>query len=212
MTAQAPLVESARSHRAALYPLGVTHPPLQRRRLAPDLRKAELLSAARTVVATAGIDGLTLQAVADAGGVREALVRHYFGSRDGLVSTVMRSVAEELVAPFLVRDPALGLPARLAQHVEQIARARWAHAVWVRYPTGQAGADEVLHDLRIRLIESAVGRRWSTLSDLERLQGAALIGYVDGAITSWFEQGLEDQQVLVKALVDGAQRLGFPGS
>lgn len=160
----------------------------------------------------AGIDGLTLQAVADAGGVREALVRHYFGNRDGLVSTVTRTVAEELVASLLVKDPELGLRERLTQYVAQIAQAPWAHAVWVRYPTGQPAADQALRDLRVRLLEAALRRRWSTLADLERLQGSAWIGYVDGAITSWFEQGLQDQRVLVQALMEGADRLGFAGA
>lgn len=210
--------EVTRSHPSELIPLRrsslgpVTTPPLQRRRLAPDARRAELLEAARGVVAANGIDGLTLQAVADAGGVREALVRHYFGNRDGLVSTVIRTVAEELVASLLVRDDDLGLRERLTEYVTQIAQARWAHAVWARYPTGQPAADQALHDLRVRLVEAALRRRWSSLTDLERLQGSAWIGYADGAITSWFEQELQDQRLLVDALMDGANRLGFSRS
>lgn len=190
----------------------VTSPPPRRRRLAPQERRAELLEAARQVVATEGIDALTLQAVADLGGVREALVRHYFGSRDGLVSTVTCTVAEELVGPLLVRDASLGVQDRLARYVRRIAAAPWAHAVWRRYPTGQAGADEALSDLRVRLVEATYSRRWSALSELERLQASAWIGYVDAAVAFWFEQGLQDEELLVQALMEGAKRLGVPGT
>ena len=156
--------------------------------------------------------GLSLQAAADAGGVREALVRHYFGNRDGLVSTVTRTIAEELVASLLVRDPALDLRERLTQHVAQIAQAPWAHAMWVRYPTGQAAVDQALHEMRVRLLEAGLRRRWSALTDLERLQGSAWVGYFDAAVTSWFEQSLDDQELLVRVLLDGAKRLGLPSA
>lgn len=190
----------------------MTHPRQPGRRLPPGQRRAELLTAARDVVAAHGITGLTLQAVADAGGVREALVRHYFGNRDGLVSTVIQTVAEELVESLLVKDPDLDLRERLTRYVAQIAQAPWAHAVWVRYPTGQPAADRALHDLRVRLLEAGMGRRWSSMTPLERLQGSAWIGYGDGAVTAWFEQGLDDQALLVQALIDGAKRLTIPGA
>lgn len=58
-------------------------------------RIAQILRAARSVVAADGFAGTTLSRVATAAGVQRTLVLHYFGSREGLMQAfVTEAVAE----------------------------------------------------------------------------------------------------------------------
>lgn len=59
-------------------------------------RIAEILRAARSVVAAEGFSATTLSRVATAAGVQRTLVLHYFGNRDGL----MRAFITDAVAAY----------------------------------------------------------------------------------------------------------------
>jgi AcrR family transcriptional regulator len=66
-----------------------------------------LLMAAIGVVATRGLRGLTIRAVAEKAGVSHGLVRHHFGSRDAMVeATLIRSV--ELAIDTTSLEPGTG--------------------------------------------------------------------------------------------------------
>lgn len=62
-----------------------------------DGREA-LLAATVRVVARKGLRGLTFRAVADEAGVNNALIAHYFGTRDGLLAATLGWTSERSIA------------------------------------------------------------------------------------------------------------------
>lgn len=77
------------------------------RRPGPTTTAAEIVTAARTLFAQRGYQGTTLRAVADRAGVNQALIRHFYGSKQQLFLAAvafpqqpLRDVVETLrVAP-----------------------------------------------------------------------------------------------------------------
>lgn len=65
-----------------------------RRRLAPEVRKQEILDCARRLFAERPRDEVTTADIAAATGVTRALVHHYFGSRDDLFLAVIEQWVE----------------------------------------------------------------------------------------------------------------------
>jgi AcrR family transcriptional regulator len=58
-----------------------------------ELKRRLIVAAALRLGEGGGLDGLSLQAVADAAGVPKSLVLHHFGSRDGLLLRVAAAIA-----------------------------------------------------------------------------------------------------------------------
>jgi AcrR family transcriptional regulator len=71
--------------------------PPRRRRAAEEAR-AELLDAAEVLLAEGGPAAVRVQTVARAVGVTDAAVHYHFGSRQGLLDALLRSVARRLKA------------------------------------------------------------------------------------------------------------------
>lgn len=95
-----------------------------RRRLAPEERKAELLSAALEVFGEVGFERATLQQVADRAGVTKGALYHYYASKDELFSELVRDRLVGLVAAGEARvagaDPSLSRRALLQEHLESM--------------------------------------------------------------------------------------------
>jgi AcrR family transcriptional regulator len=88
-----------------------------RRRLQPDVRKAEILRAALRAFASRPYDDVHIDAVARDAGASRALINHYFGDKRGL----FLAVAREIVArtPALVRtDLDLGVEEMVAANTD----------------------------------------------------------------------------------------------
>lgn len=68
-----------------------------RRRLAVDDRRAEIVAAAVSLLGKCPPDGLSLSAVAAEAGASRALVYHYFGDRKTLTAAAIRAVADDLM-------------------------------------------------------------------------------------------------------------------
>lgn len=104
-------------------------PTGRRARLDPETRRAQLVQTAATLLDERGLAALTVEEVADAGGVSRSLVYSYFGDRDGLAAEVYIRILERL-------DHELGLSlpfdeAALARMVgECMAFARRYRAAW----------------------------------------------------------------------------------
>ena len=60
--------------------------------------KEALLAATVRVVARKGLRGLTFRAVADEAGVNNALIAHYFGTRDGLLAATLQWTSGRSIA------------------------------------------------------------------------------------------------------------------
>ncbi|POF33972.1 TetR family transcriptional regulator C-terminal domain-containing protein [Roseibium marinum] len=68
------------------------------RRLTLDERKRTLLEAALTCVAQEGLKGATVRRIAEEAGVTAGLVRHYFGSKNGLITSAYAYLIGQLTA------------------------------------------------------------------------------------------------------------------
>ena len=58
-------------------------------------RKAEVLDAFMTLVARFGVEGATLERIAEESGLKRPLIRHHLGNRDEMVRALALHVVEE---------------------------------------------------------------------------------------------------------------------
>jgi len=68
------------------------------RRLTLDERKRTLLEATLTCVAHQGLKGATVRRIAEEAGVTAGLLRHYFGSKNGLISSAYAYLIGQMTA------------------------------------------------------------------------------------------------------------------
>jgi AcrR family transcriptional regulator len=172
----------------------------------PERRRGQLLEAARVVLSRDGLERFSLEAVAREAGVAATLPRHYFQSRDGLLVATAIEVIEELTNELTVSDPDRPLADRLRAYVDLLAENPWAHLVWMRAPNLHPELDEVVRRIHRRLVEISFGRRWETLDGYERIVASGWIGYANAAVSQWIEQGADDRELLLMALLEGARR------
>ena len=201
---------SAREHRSAQA--GVVNPEPGARRLPADKRRAQILDAARVVLARDGVDRFSLEEVAREAGVAATLPRHYFESRDRLLAAAVNALTLDVVEPLLRPDPALTLAERFRMYIRRISELRWGYAMWLRAQSVHPDVEAAAVDLRRRLTSLSFGRPWEELSTVEQLQGAGWVGYFTAAVAEWIEQESDDPEVLLEALLDGARRLGVRGA
>lgn len=64
----------------------------------PENTRRSLLAAARAAFAEGGLEGARVDDIARRAGVNKQLVYHYFGSKDGLYTTVLEEVYQEIRA------------------------------------------------------------------------------------------------------------------
>ena len=70
----------------------------------PDMRREEILAAARELFATQGVRATTVQDLAKRVGVTRGLVYHYVGDMDSLVTQVLDSYIDQFVADVRTWD------------------------------------------------------------------------------------------------------------
>ncbi|WP_261379880.1 TetR/AcrR family transcriptional regulator [Rhodococcus rhodochrous] len=130
-------------------------------------RRREIVYALWAVIHERGIDGVTFQAVAAAGGVSIGRIQHYFDSKEHLI----RTGAEYMVAEAEKRyeraesDPRAALVALLAQPVPTDEAGRLGVSVWYAYLAKSASDPWV----RAFLEESTQGTTEETRRLLEEL-------------------------------------------
>src|SRR6476660_168878 len=74
-------------------------------RMKASERRAQILLAARDVLARDGLDRFSLEEVARQSGVAATLPRHYFGGRDGLLGATVAEVIDDLATSLTSPDP-----------------------------------------------------------------------------------------------------------
>ena len=90
-------------------PRGGLQPPLSRAEYLsslPDVKR-NLLEAARRLFVQGGFPALKLDAIAGEAGENKAMIRYYFGDKDGLVSAVVESLIHDASIALVVRAEAL---------------------------------------------------------------------------------------------------------
>lgn len=175
------------------------------RRLAPDARRAQLLEAARECLAEHGLAGFSLESVARQAGVTGQLLRHYFGSGDGLLSTLATALTENAVGMWLV--PVIDdedLAQRFEAYLDFIAANPWAHAIWMHAGEQRPEVAAVVTPIRRRL--AAGGGDWDALPRREQLAAMGWVSFVEGVVQEWIAGGLEDRDATLAVLIEGARR------
>jgi AcrR family transcriptional regulator len=127
--------------------------PSERRRLAPELRREQLLDAAVTLAAGGDIGAISVEEIAGEAGISVGLLYHYFPTKQALVVAAVQRAADAFLAD--VRAAATGPP------LEQLAAGLGAYLDHVQeQPTGwkallQANAGELL-DIGIEVEEESL--------------------------------------------------------
>ncbi len=182
------------------------------RRLPPDRRRAQILQAAKLVLARDGVDRFSLEEVAREAGIAATLPRHYFESRVGLLAAAINALTLDVIEPLLRPDPTLALAERFRMYIRQISELRWGHTMWLRAESVHPDVEAAARDLRRRLTSLSFGLPWEELSTAEQLHGAGWIGYFTAAVAEWIEQESDDQELLLEVLLEGARRFGVRGA
>lgn len=126
----------------------VTTPRRGRRPGSHDTRTA-LLDAARAVFAESGYDGATVRSIATRAGVDAAMVKHWFGSKEGLFAEAVLKVPFN---PQQVIDGLLaGAPEKLGERIVRTFLAVWdaqGGGVFVALVSSVASHEQAAHVLR----------------------------------------------------------------
>jgi AcrR family transcriptional regulator len=189
-----------------------------RTRLAPGLRRVQLLDVARGLFERRPYDAVTLEGIAEAAGVSPALVHHYFGTKRevflGVVVGAIEGFQEAIAAaPVGTRGDGLSARGRL-----RAALGRYLDFVLDR-PNGYAfviGARGTPDDEVRFTIDAAreqVHRALFVLVGISEpdqgqdLQMWGWLGFVERVTTRWVARGGIDRASLVEMLLDAAAPL-----
>jgi AcrR family transcriptional regulator len=99
-------------------------PPVETERADAARNRARILAAARTILESSGVDGLTMDAVAREAGLGKGTVFRRFGSRSQLLLTLLNGTEEEFQRGFLSGPPPLGPGAEPVARLIAFGRAR----------------------------------------------------------------------------------------
>ncbi|WP_206691468.1 TetR/AcrR family transcriptional regulator [Quadrisphaera sp. INWT6] len=169
----------------------------ERRRDAGRTRQ-RLLDAARGRFAADGFSSTTVRQVADEAGVDVALIKRYFGSKEGLFEACLAAAVDDLRAPADDGAEHADLAARLAHHAlgAGVSGAASGQALMLLL---RSSGDEAVDDLRRRVLGE----------HSERLARRLAPGGGDGAAVSPVE--LLTAQVALAAVVGVAVLRSSPG-
>jgi AcrR family transcriptional regulator len=183
-----------------------------RQRLDTDVRREQLLEVGLELFGRRPLGDVSMSAVAEEAGVSHGLLFHYFGSKRGYYTAVVRWVTDELVAataPAPDRSP----PERLRDGLR-------AHVAFAEsYPVGYAaivgggnGADEEVQ----AICEEARARAARNLLDAVgigqpppkvRIALRGWQGFVEGAIADWIKRRDLERDELIELMVAALPQL-----
>ena len=136
------------------------------RRLAPEVRRSQIVDAARTLFAERPYGTVTTADVADASGVARSLVHHYF---DGIRGVFLAVVAEGGAALADVRTagPETPLDERLAHNIAAALDVVGANReTWLAVTLGGQGHDPEIRSISDFVMERSIDRALEVNSDI----------------------------------------------
>lgn len=154
-------------------------------------RQVELLRLAYRLMATRGIQRLTLQDVADAGGMSKGNVVHHYKTKEDLVLTSMQWVLEGVASRIVeATSAAVGRDAKIRAMIDAIfvdpQRNRNFYIVY---------AELIAHSSR--------NERFAALNNWFRDIMNGQYAIVIGGPTGHAEQAVAESAMVVRALIDG---------
>jgi AcrR family transcriptional regulator len=145
------------------------------RRPGPTVTRAEILAAARRKFGERGYDGTTIRAIAAEAGVNQALVHHFFGTKEQIfIASVDFPVDPAVALPLILDGPREQFGERLARFLLSV----WGNPVTrapllalLRSSAGNEQAAAMLRDLLGKVLFSRVAT--ATGSSTMRIAAAA---------------------------------------
>jgi AcrR family transcriptional regulator len=183
-----------------------------RQRLDTDVRREQLLQVGLDVFGSRPLGEVSMSAVAAEAGVSHGLVFHYFGSKRGYYTAIVRWVTDRLVTatePDPARTPVERLRDGLRAHLEFAERYPVGYAAIVG---GGNGADEEVQ----AICEEARSRAARNLLDAigidepspkTRIALRGWQGFVEGAIADWIKHRDLDREELIEVMAAALPQL-----
>lgn len=157
-----------------------------RRRLSPELRRAQILDAARLTLDGRDPDDLTFEEIASAAGVSRALVYNYFGDKGGLMAELYLATLEELDHEnmrILREDRADEL--RLRSIISNYVTYAQVHAdAWNLVTSAAAASHPAIRAARRRRLDE-LGEAWGEVAVVGRLRGSAVFTFLEASVHEW---------------------------
>ncbi|HWJ81531.1 MAG TPA: TetR/AcrR family transcriptional regulator [Nocardioides sp.] len=110
-----------------------------RTRLSPDARREQLIELGLELFSGGSLEDISIDRLAEAGGVSRGLLYHYFGSKQGFHEAVVQRAADDLVAqtaPPEGADPVDRLHASMAAYVDYVVAQEEGYRSLVRAAAG----------------------------------------------------------------------------
>lgn len=189
-----------------------------RTRLAPQLRREQLLDAAMALFERRPYDAVTLEGIAETARVSPALVHHYFGTkREVFLGVVVRAIAgfQEAIAAAPASAEGDQLPARerlraaLGRYLDFVLDRPNGYA----FVIGARGAPDDEVRFAIDAAREEVHRAVLVLVGIpepDLAQDLAMwgwIGFVERVTPRWVARGGIDREVLIEMLLGAAAPL-----
>lgn len=174
-----------------------------RARLTPDARRHQLIELGLELLGDRPLDQIPVDEIAQRAGISRGLLFHYFGSKRGYLTAVMRRAAAELLdatRPEVSKGPFEQLHGGLGAYVQYVQSNRAAYLSLVR---GAAGADPALAEIFESTRQALVDRVLVGLGDQRpsptlRIAVRGWVAMVEEATVTW----LDHQPISRKALVE----------
>lgn len=160
-----------------------------RTRLAPEVRKEQIIEAAIAVLAERDPAEVTFEEIADAAGVSRALVYNYFGDRGGLLGAVCVRSFDQLDAALAPAfDPALSPREQANEFVRRYLDFAVTHpGPWHLIGAAATSPHDAVHDVRRQRFD-AIADRWGGTREA-RLIASAVTGMLDSVVLDRRDRG-----------------------
>lgn len=154
-----------------------------RTRLAPEVRREQIIEAAIAVFASRDPSEVTFEEIADAAGVSRALVYNYFGDRGGLLGAVCERSFDQLDEAV---SPAFAAGLEPSEQVREFVHRYLAFAAshpgpWHLIGAAAASPHEAVQVVRRERFD-VIASRWGG-SHQARVVTAAVTGMLDSVVT-----------------------------
>lgn len=163
------------------------------RRLSPEQRRAQILEVAAALFAERAYADITIGEIADAAGITEGLVYHYFESRTGVLAAALHAACVALLEAC-IPDGDLPVPARFEQGIHGYLDYVEAHRVsYINLFSGPAAQEprflEIIEQARGGIIEHVVLQLGLAEQDapVTRLSMRGYLGYVEAVVLRWLQ-------------------------
>jgi len=191
-------------------------------RLAPAERREQLLGLGVQLMATRSLDELSIDLLADEGGVSRGLLYHYFGNKQQFLLAVMQRMAADIYSATAPPDHGpLGdrLWRALAAYVDYVARNHAAYLTFVQAARGGNAHIRVIYDqsraaLTDRIFETATPEELLEYgivdSGLVRLFARSWGTMVEDATLAWLDDpaGVTREELLMSLTLSLGGLLG----